>query len=589
MLGPTLVRREPVGVVGAIVPWNVPLFVTMLKLGPALASGSTVVLKPAPETPLDAYLLAEIAAGGRAPPRACSTSCRPVARSASTSCTHPDVDKISFTGSRCRGPQDRCALRRAAQALHARARRQVGGDHPRRRRLSTTIAGLMPNAIDEQRRGVRGADAHPRLARRGTTRSSTRWPRRCRRCKVGDPLDPETAVGPLFASRHRDRVEGYIAKGKEEGARLVTGGGRPAGLAKGWYVEPTLFADVDNQHDDRPGGDLRPGARRHPLRRRRRRASRIANDSDYGLSGSVWTADPQAGVDVARRVRTGTYGINGMGMDFASPVRRLQAVGDRPRAGARGARRVPRAEDHRAAAGFRTCLISCRTPCGSTSPTSHPRECARSRSTSTSRQGSCVARWCAAACPVEGCRAGTSTSRPPPRVGQLQHGAAPGRPWLRGRHRRSAGSGGERHSPTTATRSRPTSWPTSTPFAIDQVLAVAGCAPRSASVTRPVRCSPSCSRPVIEPTTRSDCSASAMAAIRGSSCAPRSWKREPRPTTSALRIVELTRERFGDPLPGGGSTATSEFLLGGMAVPARARRARFGEDARCSRWSGSRR
>ena len=136
---------------------------------------------------------------------------------------------------------------------------------------------------------------------------------------MGEPLDTETAVGPLFASRQRDRVEGYIAKGKEEGARLVTGGGRPAGFDKGWYVEPTLFADVEQPDDHRPGGDLRAGARRHPLRRRRRRASAIANDSDYGLSGSVWTSDPQSGVDVARKVRTGTYGINGMGMDFASP------------------------------------------------------------------------------------------------------------------------------------------------------------------------------------------------------------------------------------------------------------------------------
>jgi acyl-CoA reductase-like NAD-dependent aldehyde dehydrogenase len=136
--------------------------------------------------------------------------------------------------------------------------------------------------------------------------------------RVGDPFDRESQMGPLAAARHRDRVEGYIAKGIDEGARLVVGGKRPAGLDRGWYVEPTLFADVDNKMTIAQEEIFGPVLVAIPYDDVDD-ALAIANDSNYGLSGSVWTSDPQAGVDVARRVRTGTYGINGMGMDFASP------------------------------------------------------------------------------------------------------------------------------------------------------------------------------------------------------------------------------------------------------------------------------
>ena len=137
--------------------------------------------------------------------------------------------------------------------------------------------------------------------------------------KVGEPLDPETAVGPLVAARQRDRVEGYIAKGKEEGARLVDRWWPAGGLRQGLVRRADALRRRRQHDDDRAGGDLRPGPRRSSPTTTSTTRSRIANDSDYGLSGSVWTADPQAGVDVARRVRTGTYGVNGMGMDFASP------------------------------------------------------------------------------------------------------------------------------------------------------------------------------------------------------------------------------------------------------------------------------
>jgi betaine-aldehyde dehydrogenase len=316
ILGPTLVRREAVGVVGAIVPWNVPLFVTSLKLGPALASGSTVVLKPSPETPLDAYLLAEIAQEAGLP--AGVLNIVQADREVSEYLVrHPDTDKISFTGSAVAGRKIGAIcgeqLKRCTLELGGKSAAIILDDAD----LDTTVAGLMPNAIMNN---GEACVAQTRIlasrARYGDVVDAVATAAAA--LKVGDPLDPETAVGPMFASRHRDRVEGYIAKGRDEGARVVTGGGRPAGFDKGWYVEPTIFADVDNSMtiaQEEIFGPVLSVIAYDDVDD----AVRIANDSDYGLSGSVWTGDPQAGVDVARRVRTGTYGVNGMGMDFSSP------------------------------------------------------------------------------------------------------------------------------------------------------------------------------------------------------------------------------------------------------------------------------
>ncbi|MFN8026673.1 MAG: aldehyde dehydrogenase [Acidimicrobiia bacterium] len=316
VMGPNLVRREPVGVVGAIVPWNVPLFVTSLKLGPALASGSTVVLKPAPETPLDAYILAEVAQEAGLP--AGVLNIVQADREVSEYLVrHKDTDKISFTGSGVAGRKIGAIcgeqLKRCTLELGGKSAAIVLDDAD----LDTTIAGLLPIAIMNNGQAC--------VAQTRILASRSRYDEvvdalagAASAMKVGDPLDPETALGPMFAQRHRDRVESYIAKGRDEGARVVTGGGRPAGLDKGWYVEPTIFADVDNRMTIAQEEIFGPVVAVIPYDDVDD-AVRIANDSDYGLSGSVWTGDPQAGVDVARRVRTGTYGINGMGMDFASP------------------------------------------------------------------------------------------------------------------------------------------------------------------------------------------------------------------------------------------------------------------------------
>jgi aldehyde dehydrogenase (NAD+) len=143
---------------------------------------------------------------------------------------------------------------------------------------------------------------------------------------VGDAMDPATQIGPMASSTHRDRVEGYIAKGKGDGARVVTGGGRPAGLDRGWFVEPTVFADVDN-HATIAQEEIFGPVLSVIAYDGEDDAIRIANDTDYGLGGSVWTADPEHGKEVARRVRTGTIGVNKYIPDPAAPFGGVKASG----------------------------------------------------------------------------------------------------------------------------------------------------------------------------------------------------------------------------------------------------------------------
>jgi betaine-aldehyde dehydrogenase len=135
---------------------------------------------------------------------------------------------------------------------------------------------------------------------------------------VGDPLDPVTEIGPLVTARQRDRVEGYIAAGQEEGAKVALGGGRPPGLAKGWYVEPTIFVDVDNRMRIAQEEIFGPVLAVIPYGEVDEAVS-IANDSTYGLSGTVWSADVDRGLDIARQVRTGTYTVNGFMLEFGAP------------------------------------------------------------------------------------------------------------------------------------------------------------------------------------------------------------------------------------------------------------------------------
>jgi betaine-aldehyde dehydrogenase len=316
VMGPALVRREPVGVAGAIVPWNVPLFVAMLKLAPALVAGCTVVLKPAPETPLDANVLAEIFAEAGLPPGVVNVV--PAGREVGEHLvTHPDVDKIGFTGSTAAGKRIAALcgerLKRVTLELGGKSAAIVLPDAD----IGEVAAGLLPaslmnngEACVAQTRILAPRDQYQQLVDQLCERVGA--------MAVGDPLDPVTEIGPLVTSRQRDRVEGYIAAGQEEGAKIALGGGRPSGLSKGWYVEPTVFVDVDNGMRIAQEEIFGPVLAVIPYGEVDE-AVTIANDSNYGLSGTVWTADVERGLDIARRVRTGTYTVNGFMLEFGAP------------------------------------------------------------------------------------------------------------------------------------------------------------------------------------------------------------------------------------------------------------------------------
>ncbi len=316
MLGPVLVRKEPVGVAAGIIPWNVPLFVTMLKLAPTLASGSTIVIKPAPETPLDANWLAEVIETSGLPAGVVNivTADREVGEHL---VRHPDVDKVSFTGSTVAGRKIGAIcgeqLKRCTLELGGKSAAIILDDAD----LGATIAPLLDAGIMNNGQAC-VAQTRILASRNRYAEVRDALAEAVGAYRVGDPLDAETQCGPLVAERQRDRVEGYIAKGKAEGATLVVGGGRPAGFDKGWYVEPTLFADVDNSMTIAQEEIFGPVLSLIPYDSEDD-AVAIANDSNYGLSGTVWTADVEHGIDIARQVRTGTYSVNLFGMDFGSP------------------------------------------------------------------------------------------------------------------------------------------------------------------------------------------------------------------------------------------------------------------------------
>jgi acyl-CoA reductase-like NAD-dependent aldehyde dehydrogenase len=315
-LGSTIVRREPVGVVGAITPWNYPLLLAMMKIAPALAAGCTVVLKPAPETALDSYLLADSAEEAGLPPGVLNIVLG--GREAGESLvTHPGVDKVAFTGSTAAGR----AIAAHCGRLVRRVTLELGG--------KSAAIFLDDGDTDTFVRGL-GMASFLNNGQTCTTQSRVLAPRSryaevvdavasyADGLVVGDPLDPSVTCGPMASERHLERVLDCIELGRDSSARLVAGGGRPPGRDRGWFVEPTVFADARNSD---------------PLAREEvfgpvlvvipydgdNEAVAIANDSDYGLAGSVWTTNEQRGMDVARRIRTGTVGVNYYNLDLNAP------------------------------------------------------------------------------------------------------------------------------------------------------------------------------------------------------------------------------------------------------------------------------
>jgi aldehyde dehydrogenase (NAD+) len=314
--GPALILREPVGVVGQIVPWNAPLVLTMVNLAPALIAGCTVMVKPAPETPLDAYLLAEAAMAADLPPGVLNIV--PADRENSEALVrHPLVDKISFTGSSVTG-------RRVAALCGEQFKRvtlECGGKSPAiildDADIDSVVPALMPFAImmSGQHCLAQTRILAPRSRYRAIVDAISQA---AAELQVGDPRDPSTEVGPLGAERQRRRVEEYIASGRQEGATITVGGGRPGSQPKGWYVEPTVFADVVNSMRIAQDEIFGPVLVVIPFEDDDD-AVRIANDSRYGLSGSVWSGDADRALRVAGRVRTGTLTLNGYRIEFGAP------------------------------------------------------------------------------------------------------------------------------------------------------------------------------------------------------------------------------------------------------------------------------
>jgi aldehyde dehydrogenase (NAD+) len=323
--GRTMVRRVPLGVVAAVVPWNFPNTMAAVKYAPALAAGCTVVVKPSPETVLDAVLVGEAAVEAGLPPGVLNIV--PGDRDTGAYLVaHPDVDKVSFTGSTAAGRQvgEVCGrlLRPITLELGGKSAAIVLDDAELDassvgKQLAPALFGnngqtcfLTSRVLAPRSRYGEVVDAVAGLARA---------------LKVGHSLDPETQVGPLVSERQRERVEGYVAKGTEQGARLVVGG-RPAGERSGWFVDPTVFADVDNSHTIAREEIFGPVVTITPYADDDE-AVRIANDSDYGLAGTVWTSDPERGLAVARRVEAGTVGINHYTPDIHSPMSGVKASG----------------------------------------------------------------------------------------------------------------------------------------------------------------------------------------------------------------------------------------------------------------------
>ena len=306
--------REPVGVVAAIIPWNSPRVLTITKLAPALLAGCTIVLKASPEAPVEAYVMAEIAAAAGLPPGVLNV----IAADREVSemlVRHPDIDKVSFTGSCAAGKRiaSICGERIARVTL------ELGGKSPAvildDCDPATAVAGLMP-AMSLMSGQTCAALTRVIVTRHRKQALIDALEAQFKALRVGDPLDPETELGPLAMRRQRDRVEHYIAAGQADGARLITGGGRPVGLDRGFYVEPTLFSEVDNRSTIAREEIFGP-VMSVVVADDEEQAIELANDTLFGLNSAVFTHDAERAYAVARRLRAGTVGINGYRTDFA--------------------------------------------------------------------------------------------------------------------------------------------------------------------------------------------------------------------------------------------------------------------------------
>ena len=303
------VLKEPMGVIGAIVPWNYPVEVTLNKLGPILATGNTVVLKPAPDTPWNATRLGRLVAEKTDIPagviNVVTSSDHLVGEELTLS---PSVDMISFTGSTAVGKR---IMEKGAPTLK-RVFLELGGKSAMIVCDDSDFASTVPMASMVCVHAGQGCAMQTRLLlpRSRYDEGVELVAAGMAGVPYGDPQSDAVMMGPVVSARQRDRVLGYIEKGQEEGAKLVFGGGKPAHLPKGFFVEPTLFVDVDNTMTIAQEEIFGPVLCVIPYEDDDD-AVRIANESKYGLSGGVVSASEERATAIARRIRTGSIGVNG--------------------------------------------------------------------------------------------------------------------------------------------------------------------------------------------------------------------------------------------------------------------------------------
>jgi acyl-CoA reductase-like NAD-dependent aldehyde dehydrogenase len=316
-LGNSILIKEPIGVVGCITPWNYPLHQIVAKVAPAMAAGCTIVLKPAELAPLSALMLADAAHEIGLPAGVFNVVCGAGRIVGEAIVGHPDIDMVSFTGSLAAGRRVAAlagdGIKKVTLELGGKSAFVVLDDAPFEKAIPAGVNNCMQNSGQ-----TCSAWTRMLVPRTRQTEAIDLAKAQLARLTLGDPFDQRTRLGPLASAHQRDTVLQYIEKGKREGAELVAGGARPASLAKGFYVEPTIFANVDNKmeiaQDEIFGPVLTIIAYDSDDD-----AVRIANDSIYGLAGGVWGGTAERALQVARRLRTGQVDINGGRFNHLAP------------------------------------------------------------------------------------------------------------------------------------------------------------------------------------------------------------------------------------------------------------------------------
>ena len=316
-LGNSIIFKEPVGVVGCITPWNYPLHQIVCKIAPAFAAGCSVVLKPAEMAPLSAFFLADAAHEIGLPKgvfNVVSGSGRVVGEAI---VAHPDVDMISFTGSLQAGRRIASVagdgIKKVCLELGGKSAFVVLDDAPFEKAIPAGVNNCMQNSGQTCSAWTR------MLVPRARHDEAVELAKaQLAKLTLGDPFDNNTRLGPLASAAQRDTVLDYIEKGRKEGATVAAGGGKPASLAKGFYVEPTIFSNVDNKMTVAQEEIFGPVLSIIPYDSEAE-AIAIANDSPYGLAGGVWAGTQERALEVAKQLRTGQVDINGGRFNVLAP------------------------------------------------------------------------------------------------------------------------------------------------------------------------------------------------------------------------------------------------------------------------------